>query len=75
MECSNILNLIGLTLNGIGVVILFYTGLPAKAYDAAQYIETENTPDLIRTKSLSKFALALILLGIIFQILAVLMIE
>ena len=74
MEClKNYFILSGLIVNITGVVILFFTGLPPRAYENAQYVETEQSSCMKRCKFLSRIALCLLVLGSLLQILGVIL--
>jgi hypothetical protein len=67
-DISFYLNIGGLSLNIVGVILLFYTGLPAKAYDDAQYVGGEETQALKWVRYISRIALILLVVGSILQI-------
>ena len=77
MLLSKIFSIIGLTLDIIGVIMLFKYGLPANldkegnTYIIIEQQDEREKEQWNRFNVLSRIALALVILGFIFQLLAV----
>jgi len=68
------LSIIGLVIDIIGVIFLFFTGLPFKLPDLDSYTEIKVKPDQIikdrKQKRLAYIAVILLLVGFIIQIIS-----
>lgn len=76
--CSyQFISIIGLTIDIVGVIILFYTGLPFKLPERDLYIEEPITKQQEKKdkkqKCLAYLGLSLLILGFVVQILASIM--
>ena len=78
---SSVLTIIGLCLDTVGVVVLFYSGLPVKHFENS-VLHLNADPDKkereMKNKSLrfwSHFALALLVVGFLFQIVSAVIVD
>ncbi len=76
MVASNVLNIIGLSLNIIGVIILFFYGIPPKIDTGGYHVITTCEKDKKELKEISLYkiissiGIILIFLGFVMQLLS-----